>query len=164
MMCYSFKCQSQTTPPLSKLDNSINCQSETTPVFYFSGWKGVHCDDDINECNLQFCQKKVTCTNTPGDYTCTCQDGYADKNCSTDIDDCAVKPCKNNAVCTDQVNDFNCDCNNTGKLISCLMGLGLWCLMPPSTVFQLYRDNQFYWWRKQRKPLTCRKSLTNFIT
>jgi hypothetical protein len=31
----------------------------------------------------------------------------------------------------------------------------------------LYRGGQFYWWRKprtRRKPSTCRKSLTNFIT
>ena len=43
--------------------------------------------------------------------------------------------------------------------------MDVWFLTPLSTIFQLYRDDQLYWWMStRRKPPTYRKSPSNLIT
>jgi hypothetical protein len=52
---------------------------------------------------------------------------------------------------------FDCFILNVG------LGIGLWCLTPRSTIFQLYRGGQFYWWRKPeyREKITDLSQITD---
>jgi hypothetical protein len=64
--------------------------------------------------------------------------------------------------------DYNTNNNDTQEVRRVIvLGLGLRCLTPFSTIFQLNHGSQFYWWKKpeyRREPPTMGKQLVNFIT
>jgi hypothetical protein len=53
-----------------------------------SGWDGVSCANDINECDASPCQNAAACsTPTHDDYACVCVSGWEGKDCANDINE-----------------------------------------------------------------------------
>ncbi|WAR05736.1 FBN1-like protein [Mya arenaria] len=69
-----------------------------------SGWQGVNCDGDINECNTpNVCNDaNKECANTIGSYTCSCRNV---NECESD----QLNTCEQ--TCTNSPGSFVCSCN-----------------------------------------------------
>jgi len=87
------------------------------------GWRGHDCEIDINECEeleeaaLQ-CDVNAYCHNTPGSWTCLCNNGWTgdgnlDGGCY-DADDCEFSPCQHGGTCT--------DCGTLCYICDCIVG------------------------------------------
>lgn len=95
-----------------------------TIIFYFfirfvcncsdTGFTGMFCEININECSSNPCQHGAWCEDLIKDYACHCYDGYTGKNCETDIEECASSPCLNSALCLENSNQTLYEMNYLG--------------------------------------------------
>ncbi|XP_076590536.1 protocadherin Fat 4-like [Chaetodon auriga] len=81
----------------------FNC---TCPV----GFTGTLCENDIDECEVNPCENKGTCVNSPGGFYCHCQSGFSGSLCSPDVDECLKLKCQNGGTCLPTQEGYHCQC------------------------------------------------------
>ena len=74
------------------------------------GFVGVHCQINIDECEMQPCANGGHCTDLVNGFRCECQPGWAGTDCSENINECLPMPCQHGGVCHDKINDYQCQC------------------------------------------------------
>ncbi|XP_069390596.1 protocadherin Fat 4 isoform X2 [Paralichthys olivaceus] len=75
-----------------------------------AGFTGTLCEDDIDECEVKFCQNDGTCVNTAGSFYCHCQSGFSGSVCSIDVDECLKLKCENGGTCLPKDDRYYCHC------------------------------------------------------
>ena len=77
----------------------------------FSGFQGLDCSQDVDECESLPCANGAHCNNLVNGYTCTCLTGYTGNilirvtvcvRSNSYVDECESLPCMNGAQCDNQ--------------------------------------------------------------
>ncbi|XP_048353079.1 protein crumbs homolog 1 isoform X2 [Sphaerodactylus townsendi] len=94
-----------------------------------TGFTGIHCEEDINECHINPCQNGGICENSLGNYTCHCpikeEDGvlYGGWNCTEVLVGCVQHKCQNGGLCipyfTNGQHSFSCLCSSGYTGVHC---------------------------------------------
>lgn len=75
-----------------------------------SGFKGLRCEINIDECARNPCRNAGTCVDGINDYTCRCTLGFTGKDCNMRADACSFLPCKNGGTCYTHFSGPVCQC------------------------------------------------------
>lgn len=102
--CTSNPCHADAICDTSPINGSYTCSCA-------SGYKGVDCSEDINECEQGSpCEHDGDCVNTPGSFACNCTQGFTGPRCETNVNECESHPCQNDGSCLDDPGTFRCVC------------------------------------------------------
>ncbi len=99
--------------------NNTNAQTQNQQVYF-----GVNClcvALDLMNCDQKPCANNGVCTDgtSPGEYTCTCAEGYTGVHCKSQTGECDPNPCQNNAMCDDGHLSYTCECTTGFSGTSC---------------------------------------------
>lgn len=119
----------------------------------FTGWTGVRCEKDVNECNKRNGGCDHECNNTMGSYHCSCRRGYmlVERKLCNDVDECQHPGMCGTARCVNQDGDYDCLCetgyvydNNTKTCLDvdeCEQGVCEECVNTPGS-FRCFCDGR----------------------
>ncbi|VDD81910.1 unnamed protein product [Mesocestoides corti] len=74
------------------------------------GFAGLHCEDDIDECQSNPCQNGGKCRDLVNGFECECPEGFMGADCRHNINECVTHPCAYGATCVDKIGTYECVC------------------------------------------------------
>ncbi|KAI4496487.1 hypothetical protein M0804_000297 [Polistes exclamans] len=79
-----------------------------------AGFRGKHCEENIDDCPGNLCQNGATCVDRVNEYSCLCPPTFTGTQCELDVDECSTRPsvCHNGATCTNSHGSYSCICVN----------------------------------------------------
>ncbi|XP_060608810.2 protein eyes shut homolog isoform X3 [Anolis sagrei] len=74
------------------------------------GWTGPTCSQNINDCEVSWCQNGGTCEDGINEYRCLCPPGYSGTFCERVLDPCFQNRCSDHGFCLPNLNNYTCQC------------------------------------------------------
>ncbi|CAD7084628.1 unnamed protein product [Hermetia illucens] len=96
------------SPPANETLNSVpcsghgKCESTDNGGFHcscHSGYTGLYCEHNLNECSPNPCKNGGICLDGDGDFTCECTSGWTGKICTERATQCLPGQCLNGGSC-----------------------------------------------------------------
>ncbi|XP_034292564.1 protein eyes shut homolog [Pantherophis guttatus] len=74
------------------------------------GWTRPTCLENINNCEMSWCQNGTICEDGINEYRCLCPAGYSGAFCELGLDMCLHHCCSDHGFCVANQNNYTCHC------------------------------------------------------